>query len=283
MSRRLPAEGPGLGVGGDHRPGGHGEGVPAGVVGAVGQVDEDAQLAAGADHVAPEAGQAGGIVQLGARVGPGGRAQVAGAQDPHATAVVLAQHLEAVGDEAAHQHQHHGHPAVGDDPGDVLAGAGDLDMFGAGLGELAVLVEVHQHALDQLLPFEEGLPLPGAADRLGQGIEERRLGHVALLHPEGLDDHVDPPAQDLLQVHRGRVGVDHGEPPVELVVRSVIEAVVQDVVGRRVQPADLPAQGQAQPRGLAAVDVADGDVGAALHEGSPVPGAGRCRRGSGGR
>ena len=191
---------------------------------------------------------------------------MAGAQDPHAAAVVLAQHVQAVGDETAHQHEHHGDAAAGDDPGDILPRACDLDVVGAGLGELPVLVEVHQHPLDEFLPLEERLPLAGAAGRLGQRIEERRLGHVALLHPEGLDHHVDAPAQDLLQVDGRRVGVDHGEPPVQLVVGTVVEAVVEDVVGRRVQPADLSAQGQAQARGLPAVDVAGGDVGPFTHE-----------------
>ena len=41
----------------------------------------------------------------------------------------------------------------------------------------------------------------------------------------------------------------------ELVVRAVIEAVIENAVGRRVQPADLLADRQAQPLGLAAFDV----------------------------
>ena len=92
---------------------------------------------------------------------------MAGAHDSYAFAVKLAEHVETVRDKATHQHQHHRDPAVGDDPSNVIAGVGDLDVVPVGCGELLVLFEVHHHALDEFLAGKEWLPLPGSASRFG--------------------------------------------------------------------------------------------------------------------
>ncbi len=254
-------------MGGDEGPGTHLEGVPTGLVRGVRKIHQHAQLITGADHLAAEVGKPGFLVEDRAGVGPVEGGQVAQGHDADAPLMVLLQDGQIVVDPAAFEHQHQGDPAAFDRAAHFGGALGHFDVAAVAPGKEEVLVNALFDALDDLGALEEVLPYALILRRGGRGV-----GVEEFLGGDGLEDYIDAAAFQIQQIHGGGIGVDHGEPTMQLIPFFGLVHRFDNRARGRVEAADCGAQVQPQQGGDAPVQVAGLLPFSAFHKLSTIRG-----------